>query len=73
MGIEIIKAVPLNPLSGCDPVHPDEAALHDWQDRLAPQADDLPHIAFADLALQNRWLLKIAPDDYAASILRTLA
>jgi radical SAM superfamily enzyme YgiQ (UPF0313 family) len=36
-----------------------EAVLERWQDGLAPLADDLPHIVFADLVLQRRWLHKL--------------
>ena len=48
---------------------PDET-LTGWQDRFASAADDLPHIAFADLTLQHRWLAKTAPDQWAEKILR---
>ena len=38
-----------------------ESAITQWQDRFTSIADDLPHIAFADLPLQHRWLLKQHP------------
>ena len=44
-------------------------ALIEWQDRFASTADDLPHIAFADMDLQRRWLLKTAPDLWAEKII----
>ena len=47
-----------------------ESAIAQWQDRFTSIADDLPHIAFADLPLQHRWLLKTAPDQWAESVLR---
>lgn len=43
-------------------------ALIEWQDRFASMADDLPQIAFADLVLQHRWVLKTAPDLWAEKI-----
>ena len=49
-----------------------DANLVRWQDRFAPLADDIPHIGFSDLALQNRWLLKTAGEQYAEKLLYTL-
>ena len=43
--------------------------LQGWQDRIAPVADDLPHISFARLDLQKRWLALTAADDYANGIM----
>jgi hypothetical protein len=40
-----------------------------WQDRFASTAEDITHIAFPDLALQNRWLLKTAANEYAQEML----
>ncbi len=51
---------------------PEETLVH-WQDEMAPTADNIPHVAFADLALQTRWLLKTNAGQYAESLLRTLA
>jgi Radical SAM superfamily/B12 binding domain len=44
-----------------------------WQDRFAPAADDIAHIVFADLALQNRWLLKTAANEYVQKMLFAMA
>lgn len=40
-----------------------------WQDRMAPQADDLLLISFGAYALQHRWLGKTASDDHYLDIL----
>ncbi len=63
----------LDDLLAVDGVLIDTALPHDalvqWQDRFAPLAGDLPRIAFAHLALQHRWLLQTARDEWAATIL----
>lgn len=40
-----------------------------WQDRMAPQADDLLLLSFGTYALQHRWLGKTASDDQYLDIL----
>ncbi|MFZ1987247.1 MAG: radical SAM protein, partial [Desulfatitalea sp.] len=49
------------------PTSPDR--LRQWQDEMAPLADDLVLISFARPALYKRWLQKTAPDDYCFQIL----
>ena len=44
-------------------------ALHAWQDRIAPRADELPHVCFSRLDLQKRWLALTAADDYANGVM----
>jgi len=72
------KAIPpvrqeLNDLFHLDGVLIDSSlpatALIEWQDRFASSADDLPHIAFAKLDLQRRWVFKTAPDLWAKKII----
>jgi hypothetical protein len=43
-----------------------EHKLYDWQDRFAEYAEDVPFISFADVELQQRWLLLSAPAEYSA-------
>jgi radical SAM superfamily enzyme YgiQ (UPF0313 family) len=43
--------------------------LHEWQDRTAPLAADLPYVSFARIDLQKRWLALTAADDYANGIM----
>jgi hypothetical protein len=49
------------------------AAVRRWQDRNGPQAAEAFHISFAEVALQKRWLLLTAPDEYAAQAMGYLA
>lgn len=50
-----------------------EAEIVDWQDRFSQLADDIAHISFPRIALQNRWLMNTAADEYAPRLLDGLA
>ncbi len=36
-----------------------------WQNRMAPKADDMPYISFADIKFQKRWLRLTAADEFS--------
>lgn len=59
--------------SGLDGVLVDAAAgrpqVRAWQDRLGRQAAERHHLSFADAGLQRRWVLRTAPDEYAAQVM----
>lgn len=60
-------------LAGLDGVLIDSAVgrpqIRAWQDRLGREAAERHHLSFADVALQRRWTLQTAPDEYAAQVL----
>lgn len=49
------------------PVHKD--CLTQWQDKMAPHADEMILIGFAHTDLHRRWLLKTASEDYCFQLL----
>jgi hypothetical protein len=40
-----------------------------WQDLMAPFADDMPYISFADVKSQKRWLRLTASDEFSGLFL----
>ncbi len=63
----------IDALSGFDGILIDTAHsfnhITSWQDRMAPHADDLPYISFAEIGTQKRWLGLTAADEFSGLFL----